>query len=44
MVRGNFNKYPDAGALKLLDEVKPHAPAGLVQIEEPANSLEETHA
>jgi hopanoid biosynthesis associated radical SAM protein HpnH len=43
MVRGTFNKYPDAGALKLLDEIAPHAPASLVQIEEPAHSLEETH-
>ncbi len=33
-VRGNFSKYPDAEARRLLDEpVKPvHAPAGLVQL------------
>ncbi len=33
-VKGQFAKYPDAAALKLLDEpVKPvHAPAGLVQV------------
>ena len=43
MVRGTFNKYHDAGALKLLDEIAPHAPASLVQIEEPAHSHEETH-
>jgi hopanoid biosynthesis associated radical SAM protein HpnH len=44
MVRGTFNKYPDAGALKLLDEAAAQAPAPLVQIEEPAHSLEETNA
>jgi hypothetical protein len=44
MVRGNFNKYPDAGALKLLDEAAPHAPASLVQIADPIPSAEETHA
>jgi hypothetical protein len=43
MVRGTFNRYPDAGALKLLDEVAPHASVPLVQIEEPVSSPEETH-
>jgi hypothetical protein len=43
MVRGTFNSYQDAGALKLLSEPAPHGPASLVQIEEPAQSLEETH-
>jgi hypothetical protein len=39
MARGNFRKYPDAHALKLLNEPAPHA--NLVKIE-PA--LEETNA
>ena len=34
-VRGQFARYPDAEALRMLDEeIKPvHAPAGLVQLE-----------
>jgi hypothetical protein len=44
MVRGNFSKYRDEGALKLLNEAAPHAPATLVQIAEPADALEETNA
>jgi len=43
MVRGTFSKYPDAHALKLLSEPTPHGPATLVQIEEPAHSLEEAN-
>ena len=44
MVRGSFNKYRDAHALKLLNEPAPHGPAQLVQIENPARTLEETNA
>jgi hypothetical protein len=44
MVRGTFSLYKDAHALKLLDAPAPHGPASLVQIEEPAETLEETHA
>jgi len=44
MVRGNFNQYRDAHALKLLNEAMPRGRAPLVQIEEPAPELEETHA
>jgi len=44
MVRGNFNQYRDAHALKLLNEAMPRGKAPLVQIEEPAHELEETHA
>jgi hypothetical protein len=43
MVRGTFSMYRDQHALKLLNEAAPHRPAKLVQIEEPAHSLEETH-
>src|SRR5437868_10389964 len=40
-VKATFNRYPDAGALRLLDE--PVAPAHpLVQIAAPSESLEET--
>jgi len=40
-VKATFSRYPDAGALRLLDE--PVAPAHpLVQIAAPSESLEET--
>jgi hopanoid biosynthesis associated radical SAM protein HpnH len=42
MVRGNFSLYKDAQALKLLSEPEPHTSVPLVQIDEPAHSLEET--
>jgi len=42
-VKATFSRYPDAGALRLLDE--PVAPAHpLVQIAAPSESLEETRA
>ncbi|PYV75122.1 MAG: hopanoid biosynthesis associated radical SAM protein HpnH, partial [Acidobacteria bacterium] len=42
-VKATFSRYPDAGALRLLDE--PVAPAHpLVQISAPAESFEETRA
>jgi hypothetical protein len=44
MVRGTFSRYPDAHALKLLDEAAPHGPSSLVQIEDPSHELEETRA
>ena len=44
MVRGTFSKYRDQHALNLLNEPAPHGPATLVQIAEPAHSLEETRA
>jgi hypothetical protein len=44
MVRGNFSKYRDQHALRLLSEPAPHGPASLVQIDSPAHSLEETNA
>jgi hopanoid biosynthesis associated radical SAM protein HpnH len=40
-----FNRYPDAGALRLLDEGSSAGhPAALVQIEAPSESLQETSA
>ncbi len=42
MVRGTFNKYTDAGALKLLDEPVQHGITPLVQIN--STVQEETHA
>jgi hypothetical protein len=41
-----FSKYPDAGALRMLDEpVKPvHAPAGLVQLQMASEAAEEVEA
>jgi hypothetical protein len=44
MVRGNFSRYQDDHALKLLNEPMPHGPASLVQIEKPSSELEETRA
>jgi hypothetical protein len=44
MVRGTFNTYRDRHALKLLEETAAQAQhPPLVQIEEPAHSLEETN-
>ncbi len=45
-VKGQFAKYPDAAALKMLDEpVKPvHAPAGLVQLTIHNEAAEEVEA
>jgi hypothetical protein len=45
-VKGQFAKYTDAAALKLLDEpVKPvHAPAGLVQLGMKSEAAEEVEA
>jgi hopanoid biosynthesis associated radical SAM protein HpnH len=41
-----FSRYPDRGALRLLDEPSDsaHSPAALVQIEAPSDSLQETNA
>jgi hopanoid biosynthesis associated radical SAM protein HpnH len=41
-----FSKYPDAGALRMLDEpIEPvHAPAGLVQLTMASESIEEVEA
>jgi hypothetical protein len=41
-----FSKYPDAAALRMLDEpVKPvHAPAGLVQLTMSSDAPEEVEA
>jgi len=44
MVRGSFSSYRDEHALKLLNEPAPHGPSTLVQIAEPAESLEVTNA
>jgi hypothetical protein len=44
MARGNFRRYPNAHALKLLNDAVPHSPASLVQIVESKPVLEETHA
>jgi hypothetical protein len=44
MARGNFRLYPDRHALKLLEQAAPSGPSRLVQIAEPAPSLEETRA
>jgi hypothetical protein len=44
MVRGSFSNYPDRHALKLLNEPMPQGRVPLVQIAEPAPSLEETSA
>jgi hypothetical protein len=44
MVRGTFSSYKDKHAQKLLNEYSASSPATLVQIEEPAEKLEETHA
>jgi hopanoid biosynthesis associated radical SAM protein HpnH len=45
-VKATFSKYPDAAALRLLDEpVKPvHAPAGLVQVSLKSEAAEEVEA
>jgi hopanoid biosynthesis associated radical SAM protein HpnH len=44
MVRGNFRKYRDPHALRLLNEPVPHGPSTLVTITEPVHTLEETNA
>ncbi|MFZ1015625.1 MAG: hypothetical protein WAN28_19930 [Terracidiphilus sp.] len=44
MVKGSFKKYKDQHALNLLNEPMPHGPSSLVQIERPAQTLEETRA
>ena len=46
LVKAWFSKYPDAEALRMLDEpVKPvHAPAGLVQLQMSAGEPEEVEA
>jgi hypothetical protein len=44
MIRGTFSMYRDEHALKLLNEPMPHGRVPLVQIAEPAHSLEETSA
>ncbi len=44
MVRGNFSSYKDEAALKLLNEPTAHGTVSLVQIAEPAESLEVTNA
>ncbi len=42
MIRGTFSMYRDEHALKLLNEPMPHGRVPLVQIAEPAPTLEET--
>jgi hopanoid biosynthesis associated radical SAM protein HpnH len=44
MVKGNFAKYRDLHALKLLSEAPSHGHVPLVQIAAPAHALEETSA
>jgi hypothetical protein len=44
MVRGNFSSYPDSHALKLLNQETPRGWETLVQIADPANTLEKTRA
>jgi hopanoid biosynthesis associated radical SAM protein HpnH len=43
MVKGTFSLYPDKHALKLLNEFKSENHGSLVQIDQPASDLEETH-
>jgi hypothetical protein len=44
MVKGTFSSYKSAHALKQLNEWGTHASAPLVQIANPAHTLEETNA
>jgi hypothetical protein len=44
MAKGNFSMYKDKHALKQLNEWPSHSSTPLVQITEPARTLEETNA